>query len=348
MADVISQDRFVRVFHAAYPHFSRLSEVLIANVRARYPKTSYSLVHLAASIANEEYGNALLNCYRQFSAEEKQLDFPSLVELLAIEARKLPPTEMPEILEQQVSKTTSHALLQLFEESMEKYINLSHLTVKMLLNEKMEEQATTVAIGLGQSLEQSKAFLELIKYKIQRNQVEAAADLYPRISSFQEKRLAAASLVDAWLHKGMVEEAIIFSGEIEEESERNHALQEASLCMAKQGHIDEAIALIDCFTDTDTKAYAFSRLVNNLATVGDFKNAVPIAYSIKEHNYREDAFIYILNKLISMRRIKEAIDIASLIPGIKERLAAAKRIERAMLSYQQDTKIKRLLPGIIQ
>jgi len=350
MADIASTDRFVRVFHAAYPRFSRLPEGLMSNVRSLYPKTSRCLAHLAASIVNEEYGNALLDRYRRFSAEEKQLDLSSLLELLATEAKKLPAVEMPEILQQQsfsaaLSNAISQAVLQLFEECMENYINLSHLTVKMLLEEKMEAQAAAIALDLHPPIEQSKALLELIQYKIRNDEIESAASLYPRISSVPEKRLAATCLVAAWLHKGMVEAAVTFSGEIEEESERNHALQDAALCMAKQGQIDEAIALIDCFEDTDAKAYAFSRLVNNLATIGDFKNAVPIAYSIKEHNYRQDAFTYILNKLISMRRIDEAIDIASLIYSAKERLTAAKLIERAMLSHQQDAKIKRLRFG---
>lgn len=346
MANITHADRFVRVFQAAYPHLSRLSETLLSNVRSLYPKTSRSLLRLAASIVNEEYGDTLLDSYRRFSAEEIQLDFPALVKLLDMEAKKLPPNEKPEILAHGssvlLSQAISQGLMQVFEESMENLINLSHLTVKMLLEEDMEEKATTIAFQLHQPVEQSKALLELLHYRIKNDHIASAANLYPRISSAKEKRLAATALVNAWLTKGFVEEAIIFSGEIDEEAERNHALQEAALCMAKQGNIDEAIALIECFEDKDAKAYAFSRLVSNLATVGDFKNAVPIAYSIKDHNYREDAFIYIVNKLISMRRIEEAIDIASLIPDFQGRLAAARMIERSLLSYQQDTKIKRL------
>lgn len=350
-----SMEIFMRITHAAKPYFARFAAKPIGPVQERFPKTAKMLFEIALGLADGKYGAQFRDEVIAIM-EGTAYPTPDIIELLQQAALYCPLLERPEILNRQlalvgVSDVDLEGLMQLFHEYLANLITPSHLTVHMLLDNRLAEKAFNVAFNLRNPREKGRALVEMIAYALNDHRLDKAVKYFDLIPPDYERRGAMDRIILELLEVGQIERAIAFGTQLNKTGERVHAMQVLAVWLAKNQRLGQGLALVHKYLQNSQKDYILSLIVRAAAGRNNFEEAKKIAFGITDRGYRQDGLEAIVKKLVGMRKIADAQAFVEQLGSVKEREEAGRVVESAMASFQRDERIrsmqKRISPKVV-
>lgn len=323
ITDIAASDK--RITGTVLGYFDHISKQRISQFEAAYPKTVRALFDTAFNLIHGKFGEKLEEDARALSPTILNADHTLLKQTI-------------EDMNQQ--KIDMQALIQIFRNFLDNLSNPSHLTVELLLQMNLVNEAIHAISEIKNEVEKSKSFEMLIEKLLKTGDIEKAQSYVNAITDKHEKEKALICIVDELLSMHKVNETLEYVDSRRDPKEIETMQGEIIHFLLDHGMVVLALEVVQKFDNQERKDYILSSMVKSLVSKQQFFTACEVIASITDPDFREDANSYLIKGLLDNHQFEDAMRYVESIKEPREKIRAAKVVLNSMLANHETDKVE--------